>query len=139
MKGRVPWNKGLLGLQDWHDISGLNKGEPWNKGKSNPLWSRENNPNWKGGVTPENEKVRKSTKYKEWRIEVLKRDWFRCINCGHRSNGKYKDVVVDHIKPFSIYKELRFDVDNGRTLCQKCDSLLGWNYQRERKENYATT
>lgn len=27
MKGRIPWNKGLKGLQSWHNISGLNKGK----------------------------------------------------------------------------------------------------------------
>lgn len=30
---KTAWNKGLLGLQPWMNISGLNKGEPWNKGK----------------------------------------------------------------------------------------------------------
>ncbi len=31
---RPAWNKGLKGLQSWMNISGLNKGEPWNKGKN---------------------------------------------------------------------------------------------------------
>jgi len=29
----IPWNKGLKGLQKWHNISGLNTRIPWNKGK----------------------------------------------------------------------------------------------------------
>jgi len=130
MKGHKAWNKGIKGLQSWMNLSGLLHKTPWNKGKENPYFKGEKNPNWAGGITPINEKIRHSIKYSEWRMEVLRRDRFMCVNCGHRSNGKYKDVVVDHIKPFSIYKELRFDINNGRTLCQHCDAILGWNFYR---------
>ena len=77
--------------------------------------------NWKGGITPINDRIRKSTEYKLWRISVFTRDNFTCIWCGVRS-GQGKTIVLnaDHIKPFALFPELRFAIDNGRTLCIDC-------------------
>lgn len=133
MKGRTAWNKGMKGRKHWMNISGLNKGIPWNKGKENIYFKGDKNPNWKGGVTPINEAIRHSIKYKEWRIKILKRDHYSCVSCGHKSKGNYKEVIVDHIKPFSLFPKLRFSLKNGRTLCSKCDSILGWKYQKNRE------
>ena len=58
---------------------------------------------------------RRSSKYKKWKKEILNRDNYQCKKC-----GKEKDLVVHHIKEFSKYKEDRFDINNGITLCQKC-------------------
>jgi HNH endonuclease len=91
-----------------------------------------NHHNWKGGITEENHKIRTSAEYIEWRLKVFQRDRFTCINCGYRSKGQgTKDIIADHIKPFSLHPELRFEVSNGRTLCRSCDTLLGWNYKKE--------
>lgn len=83
--------------------------------------SGPNHPAWKGGVTPKNEKIRKSRRYAEWRLAIFRRDDFTCQLCGAR-NGKGRRVKLnaDHIKPFSTHPELRFDLDNGRTLCVPC-------------------
>jgi len=71
---------------------------------------------WRGGVTPIHKIIRNSKEYKLWKKVVLERDNYTCIWCGEK-NGI---LEADHIKPFSIYPELRFAIDNGRTLCHEC-------------------
>ena len=76
---------------------------------------------WKGGVTPINQTIRMSLEYKLWRESVFKRDNYTCVWCGAKSgNGKAVILQADHIKPFYLYPELRFAIDNGRTLCKSC-------------------
>lgn len=68
-----------------------------------------------------NNKIRCSMEYKIWRTAVYERDNYTCIWCGARSgNGKTVYLAADHIKPFSLFPELRFAIDNGRTLCKEC-------------------
>jgi len=74
------------------------------------------NPLWKGGVTEENDKARKTPEYKEWRTAVYERDRWTCQLCEYKGD----DIIAHHIKKFSEYKELRYDVDNGITLCRSC-------------------
>ena len=76
---------------------------------------------WKGGVSSANELIRKSTEYKLWRKSVFERDNYTCVWCGDKSGGG-KTIILhpDHIKPFAYFPELRFAIDNGRTLCINC-------------------
>lgn len=77
--------------------------------------------NWKGGITPINSIIRKSREYKLWRIAVFERDNYTCVWCGNKSSKNNKVYLhADHIKPFYLYPELRFAIDNGRTLCIDC-------------------
>lgn len=71
---------------------------------------------WKGGIEPKNKLIRKSYRYKKWREAVFKRDDYTCVLCGKRGGI----IHADHIKSFSLYVELRFLIDNGRTLCKEC-------------------
>lgn len=71
---------------------------------------------WKGGITPINKSIRTSLEYRLWRESVYIRDNYICQICKKRG-GK---LQADHIKPFSKYPELRFDINNGRTLCIEC-------------------
>lgn len=73
-------------------------------------------PQWKGGITPLNQRIRGSVKYKQWRDEVFKRDDYTCQSCGKRGG----DMNADHILPFFAFPKLRLDVNNGRTLCVEC-------------------
>jgi 5-methylcytosine-specific restriction endonuclease McrA len=68
-------------------------------------------------VTPIYECIRKSIEYKLWREAVFKRDNYTCVWCG---DNRGNNLNSDHILPFSQYPELRFAIDNGRTLCKTC-------------------
>jgi len=83
-------------------------------------------PNWKGGITSENEKLRNSREYKEWRATIYIRDHFTCQMCGE-VGGK---LEAHHIKRWSDYPELRYDINNGVTLCVECHKLTD-NYKRK--------
>ena len=92
-------------------------GEVWNKGKEMPSHLKgENHPAWKGGVTPETQKIRNSVKYKIWRTAIFNRDDYTCMGCGKRG------VLLEahHIKSFAEHKNLRYTVNNGITYCVEC-------------------
>lgn len=86
-----------------------NQKRPWIMGVKNP--------NWQGGKTTEAESARSSVTYRLWRIAVFERDKYTCVIGGKEHGNK---LNADHIKPFSLYPELRFAIDNGRTLCEAC-------------------
>jgi len=104
------------------------KGTYGHLGKKHSLESRkkmgarkENHPNWKGGVTSINERIRASGEYKQWRKNVFERDNYTCTICGiHSGMGKRIVMNADHIKPFALFPDLRFSIDNGQTLCEEC-------------------
>jgi 5-methylcytosine-specific restriction endonuclease McrA len=119
----------------------------WMKGKKMPIETRqkisktniskrEQSHLWKGGITPINKTIRTSIEYKLWRESVFKRDDYTCVWCGSRNgNGKTIILNADHIKPFADYPELRFAIDNGRTLCVPChkttDTYAGKGMKRK--------
>lgn len=94
---------------------------PWSKGKENPYVKGERNPSWKGGVTTENELIRRSGKMYAWRKAVFERDNYTCQECEIKSAKGVKAFLhADHIQPFAYFPELRFELSNGRTLCSEC-------------------
>ena len=103
-KGHIPWAKGRCFTEE-------------HKKKISLATKGKNNPNWQGGKTPLHQKIRNSIEYKLWRIAVFERDNYVCVWCGSNKSGS---LNADHIKRFSDYPELRFAIDNGRTLCIDC-------------------
>ena len=59
--------------------------------------------------------------YKDWRKKVYSRDKFQCQMPGCKS--KYR-LQPHHIKKWSSAAILRYDVDNGITLCRSCHERI---------------
>lgn len=136
-KGQIPWNKGKTGLQvawnrrGWFKKCSVCTKEFWVRPScddqkccshtcrnENRLgkYGGEKHWNWRGGINDINDTIRKSNLYKKWRLAVFQRDNYTCTKCSVRGSNLH----ADHIKPFSTYPNLRFDVNNGRTLCKSC-------------------
>lgn len=75
----------------------------------------EHNLNWKDGISKENQKLRTSIQYYEWRARVLVKADFKCEICNKENSRN-----AHHIKPFALYPDIRFDVNNGQCLCEDC-------------------
>ena len=89
---------------------------------------KEQHPNWIADRSQVNR--RWWPENKTWRMAVLKRDNYQCQMCSVRSTRGNRVVFdVDHIKPWSKFPDLRFEISNGRTLCRPChmktDTWLG--------------
>ena len=86
----------------------------------------KDSPQWKGGITKKYLRHIQGTRdnlslgYINWRKEIFKRDNFTCQHC-QRKSGK---LVGHHIKNFKENDNLRLDIKNGITLCQKCHQLF---------------
>lgn len=73
-------------------------------------------PNYKGGSTKKLKALRATKEYKQLRAFALQRDSYTCVLCGAKEG-----LIMDHIKSFAEYPELRFDHKNVRIICKECN------------------
>lgn len=104
-KGNIPWNKGLKGYKsgEQHHWYGRNM-------------SGKNNPVWKGGkeFRKESEKKHLCSKYKSWMLSVKERDNWKCKISNKDCKGRLES---HHILSWKDFPELRYEINNGITLC----------------------
>lgn len=86
----------------------------------------KDSPHWRGGFTP------RPVQVTAWSKKVKERDGYRCVECNYQGIPGNKDTHADHIKPWSKYIDLRFELSNGRTLCVPCHKKTS-TYGRTRK------
>lgn len=106
------------------------------KGRKNPDHSKRmkermakyGNPNkgkktgkipWNKGKKYAKSTLRSSTLSREWAKKVKERDGWKCTKCGSQKN-----LHAHHIVPWKEKKELRFDVNNGITVCNSCHAKI---------------
>lgn len=124
-KGKTTWIKGKKvgprSEETKRKISEAQKGKPrkkhteetrrmlseMNKGEKSYLW--------KGGITPENNKIRISLEYRLFKEAVFARDNWTCQKYMKRGG----DLVAHHLQNFSSVPELRTSISNGITLSEK--------------------
>jgi len=143
---KTEFKKGQHRLEEWNkklSIKFNGKGNPFygkkhndiTKEKLSYMFSGSKNHFWKGGISSENKTLRRSLKFRKWREDVFERDNYVCQICGFFSGqGKHIDLHPHHIKPFSDFPDLRFDVKNGVTLCRNCHMNLHSNKFAEKQE-----
>lgn len=91
--------------------------------------SGERNGNWKGGITSESRKARSSVAYHAWKAAVLGGANWRCQGCGKEHGavceccGSRVRLHAHHVVPFSIDEAKRYEVTNGKALCERCHFL----------------
>jgi hypothetical protein len=54
--------------------------------------------------------------YLQWRMGVFERDKYTCQKCGKRGG----ELNAHHIKSWSKYPKLRYEIANGKTFCVIC-------------------
>lgn len=84
--------------------------------------------NWQGGKSKEKDK-HDSNEYKTWRVNVYKKDNYKCIKCGSK-----KKLNAHHKFSWHFYPEKRYDVNNGITLCEKCHIKIHQKYGYNSRE-----
>ena len=81
------------------------------------------NPRWNGGHSTLRRRTYKEAEVAQWRRRVFHRDSYTCQRCSLRPSGS-NQLRAHHIAPWAKYPTLRFDLDNGITLCRACHAWV---------------
>lgn len=120
-EGRVFWDcRCSCGNVVSISVTNLKTGNSTTCGDRSIHYSKENNGNWKGGVTAPLQIERTSVRYNNWRNSVYKKDWYTCQCCGRNKNICKN---AHHINNFLDYENLRYEISNGILLCDECHSF----------------
>ena len=80
----------------------------------------DKNPRWKGGVAYHRQE-RATFEYIDWRKAVFIRNDYTCQCCGAKNgNGHTVELNAHHVRNWKDNPSVRYDVDNGITLCSPC-------------------
>lgn len=97
----------------------------YQKERTSETHSGKNHPNYNNNLSDEERITKRNVpENKEWRKAVYERDNYTCKAC----NKVGVQLVAHHIVPYSTNKQLRFDVDNGITLCKACHKEFHINF-----------
>ncbi len=85
-------------------------------GKKNPKMTGNKNPRWlkDRSVVNVNKRRWRTKECIKWRNDIFKRDDWKCKIADENCKGK---LEAHHILRWSEYPELRFEINNGITLC----------------------
>ena len=125
-KGHIPWNKG----KNFSEEAKLKMSKAHRKLKR---WVGEKNPNWLNGLSWITKSHYNGKEYKDWRKVVFKRDNYVCQKCNtENGQGAAVYLTAHHIKSWVSFPELRYNIDNGLTLCETCHAITD-NYKGRAK------
>ena len=106
------------------------------KTKQSKRMSGENHPLWNSEKTYDERIVKREyEEYYNWRRKVYEKDNYTCKCCGDKKGG---NLNAHHIYGYMEYKELRTDINNGITLCEKChkDYHKKYGYNNNNLKNF---
>lgn len=130
----MPLKKGTHNSPKTEFKPGQKKTDEWKQMMSERRKGSKN-PCWRGGSSSQEKIIRSSKEYSLWRNSVFEKDNYTCIWCGIKGNQTGGYLNADHIKPFAYFPELRFAIDNGRTLCVDCHKTTD-SYKGRAVKNY---
>jgi len=93
----------------------------------------KSNPNFVHGKCKDRKRYNSTIRYKRWRKDVFTRDKYICQKCGAKNAlGKTVYLIAHHKVGWHESEDLRYDVDNGQTVCRDCHYKIHSKYYKTR-------